>query len=244
MRDTDRSSTARPDAILSMEHIGFTWGGTEAFHLAIDFFELQRGERVLLTGTSGSGKSTLLGLITGIIAPQTGTICVLGQNIGTMRGAARDRFRAEHMGIIFQMFNLLPYASVLDNILLPLQFAKRRRARAAHASDEKTEATRLLQRMDVDPALLVKPASVLSVGQQQRVACARALIGKPDLIIADEPTSALDHGTRNAFLDLLFQEADDAGATVLMVSHDKTLAPKFTRIVPLRSISRTAMDAR
>ena len=117
-----------------MTDVVFTWPGRNAFTLSIDRFTLHKGERLLLIGPSGSGKSTFLSLLAGIVTPQRGTIDVLGTDIARLRGAARDRFRAEHLGIIFQMFNLLPYGSVIDNVVLPLAFspaaarAPRRRA--------------------------------------------------------------------------------------------------------------------
>ena len=155
-----------------------------------------------------------------------------------MRGAALDRFRAEHFGIIFQMFNLLPYGSIVDNVLLPLNFARERRSRASRDGEPAQEARRLLERLGLDPALHRRSAPTLSVGQQQRVAVARALIGGPAIVIADEPTSALDRDHQQDFLDLLFEEADRAGATLVMVSHDATMAPRFERTVELGSLAR------
>ena len=183
-----------------MSGVSFAWPGRNPFDLVIENFALKRGERLFLVGPSGSGKSTFLSLLAGIVTPQKGVIDVLGADIAKLSGAARDRFRAEHYGIIFQMFNLLPYGSVIDN------------ASAAN----------------------------LSVGQQQRVAAARALIGAPELIIADEPTSSLDRDRQQAFLDLLFADIDAAGATLVMVSHDESLSSRFTRIVNLTDIAKTA----
>ena len=151
--------------------------------------------------------------------------------------AARDRFRVEHFGIIFQMFNLLPYLSVIDNVLLPLSFSTRRRQRVAEGSSVNAEACRLLERLGMDTdGLASRSAARLSVGQQQRVAAARALIGRPEILVADEPTSALDRKHQRHFLELLFSEAEAAGTTVVMVSHDETLAPEFDRVVDLGEI--------
>ncbi len=224
-----------------MSDVRFTWPGRNAFTLSIDGFSLNKGERLLLIGPSGSGKSTFLSLLAGIAAPQQGVIEVLGTDIARLRGAARDRFRAEHYGIIFQMFNLLPYGSVIDNVVLPLSFSKTRRMRAEGKGGVKAEAERLLESLGIEPALVNgASAANLSVGQQQRVAAARALIGAPELIVADEPTSSLDRDLQQAFLDLLFEDVAEAGATLIMVSHDVSLAGRFTRVANLGDIARTS----
>ena len=221
--------------IVRMTDVRFAWPGRGAFALAIKDFTLRSGERVLLVGPSGSGKSTFLSLLCGIVSPQVGRIEVLGTDIGALSGPARDHFRAEHFGIIFQMFNLLPYGTVLDNVILPLAFAASRRRRAGAAQ---SAALQLLQRLGLGPEFAGRSSTKLSVGQQQRVAAARALIGSPELIVADEPTSALDRDRQMAFLDVLFTQVADAGATLIMVSHDQSLAPRFDRVVPLAEIAR------
>lgn len=221
---------------LALTGVDFTWPGSTSFRLQVPAFALERGEKVLLLGSSGSGKSTLLSLIGGIVVPDAGTILVDGQDVTHLRATARDEFRAEHIGVIFQQFNLLPYATPLDNIVLPLRFAPMRRTRAG---DAKTEALRLAEALGLPQALILEQrAGSLSVGQQQRVAVARALIGKPSMIIADEPTSALDADSQSAFLDLLFQQCDEAGSTLLMVSHDDRLAPRFDRSVAMPDIAK------
>ncbi len=222
-----------------MNSVRFGWPGSRRFALTIDVFRLARGERLLLLGPSGSGKSTFLSLLAGIVVPDQGTVSVLGTDLGTLTSSARDRFRAEHFGIIFQQFNLLPYASVLDNVVLPLAFAPA----AAHArakTDHKTKPhSACSTSLDLDASLIDGArASPLSVGQQQRVAAARALIGAPELIVADEPTSALDRAHQLAFLDLLFTDLDRAGTSLIMVSHDETLASHFSRVVRLDEIAR------
>jgi putative ABC transport system ATP-binding protein len=228
---------AAPD-IVTMSGVRFAWPSRDSFRLAIDDFTLAEGERLLLIGPSGNGKSTFLSLLAGIVTPQEGAIRVLGTDIAQLGGAARDRFRGEHFGIIFQMFNLLPYGSVLDNVLLPLSFAAERRRRATAKGTAKEEAARLLSTLGIEPALLNVSAASLSVGQQQRVAAARALIGAPQIIIADEPTSALDRNRQMAFLDLLFAVVKEAGATLIMVSHDESLGGRFSRVESLESIAR------
>ncbi|HSM23175.1 MAG TPA: ATP-binding cassette domain-containing protein, partial [Rubrivivax sp.] len=147
----------------------------------------------------------------------------------------RDAFRADHVGYVFQQFNLLPYLSVLDNVRLPCRFSRRRAARAPADAAE-----HLLARVGLAEALWRRPAAQLSVGQQQRVAAARALIGAPELVIADEPTSALDTDLREAFMDLLLEACAGAGSTLVFVSHDDRLAARFDRRLELPAINRVA----
>jgi putative ABC transport system ATP-binding protein len=201
---------------------------------------LAQGETVLLLGESGSGKSTLLSLICGTIVAQSGDVCVAGIDISSLSSGKRDRFRAEQIGLIFQQFNLLPFASVQDNILLPLRFAPDRAKRvASHAK----EAERLCRDLGLGRDVMGARAGMLSVGQQQRVAAARALIGTPPLIVADEPTSSLDAATQVAFLDVLFEQSRSHSTTVLMVSHDARLANQFDRVIHMADIAHTTRNA-
>jgi putative ABC transport system ATP-binding protein len=203
---------------------------------------IRRGEMMAIVGPSGSGKSTLLGLLGGVLTPERGTVYVLNESLTTMAPSARDRFRVDHIGFVFQQFNLIPYLSVLDNVLLPCRFSERRRSRAiAGGNSLRNEALRLFSHLDLDPALQTRPVNALSVGQQQRVAVARALIGQPEIIIADEPTSSLDAERQEDFLNLLLQECEASHATVLFVSHDRRLASRFSRIVALPEINRVAV---
>jgi putative ABC transport system ATP-binding protein len=223
---------------LCVDGVDFRWPGPHGFEIAIDRLTIEPGERLLLLGPSGSGKSTLLSLICGIAVPRAGVIDVLGKNLADMGATDRDHFRAEHYGIIFQMFNLLPYASALDNVVLPLSFARKRHKRVVGQRPVREEAARLLAALGVQGALATEGiAAKLSVGQQQRVAAARALIGTPELVIADEPTSALDKKTQETFLDLLFGQIEEAGATLIMVSHDDRLAARFDRTLDLGDIA-------
>jgi len=223
--------TAPPAA--ELVDIRFAWrvGGPPV--LKIDRMRFDRGKRVFVHGPSGSGKTTLLSLLAGIVVPQEGSLTILDRRVDVMSGAQRDRFRADHIGYIFQMFNLVPYLTVIENVTLPLRFSKKRLQRAGcHAAT--TEAVRLLSHLGMGHAdLLHRSVVELSVGQQQRVAAARALIGSPELVIADEPTSALDADNREAFVDLLFQECDREGTTLIFVSHDKGLAGLFDRAIEL-----------
>ncbi|GGE38712.1 ABC transporter ATP-binding protein [Primorskyibacter flagellatus] len=226
------------DPALTLKDVRFRWPGRSSFGLSVPEFRLEPGASVLLLGESGSGKSTLLSLICGIVTADTGRVTVGGTDLSVLRAGARDRFRAERIGVIFQQFNLLPYASVSDNILLPLRFAPDRRKRATP-----DEAASLCRALGLPEGITAATAGRLSVGQQQRVAVARALIGQPPLIVADEPTSALDAATQDAFLGLLFDRIAATGSSLLMVSHDERLGARFDRVVHLSDIARTGRAA-
>ena len=234
---------------VSIESLRFNWPGYKDFGLDIAHFALAPAERVLLRGASGCGKSTLLGLIAGVLKSGAGRIEVLGQPLGELGNAARDRFRADHFGVIFQQFNLIPYLGVIENVILPCDFSSRRSHKAlARSKSLHDEAMRLLEHLDLaDSALMQKPVTELSVGQQQRVAAARALIGSPEILIADEPTSSMDADRRKAFIDLLFRECDETGSALLFVSHDSGLQEPFDRTVEfgeLNSAGSTGLAGR
>lgn len=227
--------------LIALRDVQFRWHPQEPC-LDIAELDIATGERVFLHGPSGSGKSTLLGLLGGINLPQSGELRCLGQDMQQISVRARDRFRVDHIGFVFQQFNLLPYLSVLDNVLLPCRFSRLRRQRALDTDrSERAAAIRLLTHLDLPESLYARPAQALSTGQQQRVAVARALIGQPELVIADEPTSALDAARQSSFLDLLGSECAAAGSTLLFVSHDMRLASHFNRTLALPSINRAAL---
>ncbi len=223
--------------IIQVSDINFSWKGQQPFSIEIEKFSVKSGEKILLIGPSGSGKSTFLSLLCGIVAPDKGQIHVLEKDLTKLSGAQKDLFRAENFGIIFQMFNLLPYGSILDNVCLPLSFAKNRRNKVLKTGDIQNEATRLLKRLGLPPEKTSKKsAATLSVGQQQRVAAARALIGAPAIIIADEPTSSLDKDHQDNFLNLLSEETEKANSTLMMVSHDESLASHFDKVLSIKDI--------
>lgn len=230
---TDGPEAAPP--VVVCRDLLFRWRPAEPVVLRLPRLELKAGERLFVAGPSGSGKSTLLGLLAGVTRAGEGTVTILGQPLEKMSSAGRDRFRADHLGYIFQLFNLLPYLSVLENVLLPCRFSRRRMARAiANSGSAPEEARRLLAHLEMaDQALLARPVLDLSVGQQQRVAAARALIGGPELVLADEPTSALDYDRREAFIRLLFQECAAQQASLVFVSHDPGLEALFDRSLRL-----------
>ena len=236
MADGSISKSNSASGIVKMSDVVFEWPGARGFRLAIADLELARGSRTLLLGPSGSGKSTLLSLLCGITVAQEGRVELLECDLGQLSNAARDRFRAEHIGVIFQQFNLLPYGTPKDNVLLPLSFAPARRKRVRESGSEEGVAERLLGELGIDGDLLAGPAAELSVGQQQRVAAARALIGAPELIVADEPTSSLDAARESTFLELLFGQVEATGSTLIMVSHDEALASRFDQALRLDEV--------
>ena len=229
-------------AVIDLANVVFCW---ESGKPVLDIPELvvHRAQKVFIHGPSGSGKTTLLGMLGGVLTPDTGQVGVLGTDLTTLSPVQRDHFRARHIGFIFQMFNLIPYLSVLDNVTLPLSFADERLQTVQRCGlTPVQEAKRLLAHLGLDdPSLLERSVTGLSISQQQRVASARALIGSPQLIIADEPTSALDADSRRAFIRLLFNECEAAGSTVLFVSHDRSLESLFDHSVSLREINRAGV---
>lgn len=235
------ASSGDRTAIL-IEGLTFRWRAQAPAVLALDRLSIATGERVFVEGPSGSGKSTLLSLLAGVAVPQQGMVRVLGERLDRLGGVQRDHFRAHHIGYIFQMFNLIPYLSVVENVVLPCRFSRRRHDRALRRSATlEAEALRLLEHLDMaDGDLLVRPVTSLSVGQQQRVAAARALMGAPELLIADEPTSSLDSDRREAFVRLLFTECGDSGSTLVFVSHDASLEGLFDRTIRLAEINSAA----
>ena len=229
------------NAAIALRDISFAWPGQHTPTLALEHFDVQAREQVFVSGPSGSGKSTLLALIGGINTAQSGSVAILGQPLDTLAAAKRDRFRVDHIGFIFQQFNLIPYLSILDNVLLPCRFSAYRRERAlAQGADLLAAAHALLRSLDLAPALWTRAVTQLSIGQQQRVAAARALIGRPEIVVADEPTSALDSDRQQGFLDLIQHECEQTGASLVFVSHDQRLAQRFDRRIALNEINRCA----
>jgi putative ABC transport system ATP-binding protein len=225
-------------SVLELRALRFAWPGSSRELLHIDALQLNAGERLLLRGPSGGGKSTLLSIAAGVLVADSGQAQLLGTDWRTLSAGARDRRRADAIGVVFQQFNLLPYLSVLDNVLLAGRFSAARLQRAGTKPRDTAQA--LLAALELEPSSWQRPAAQLSVGQQQRVAAARALFGRPALVIADEPTSALDEGRRDAFMALLLRECAAAGSALLFVSHDARLARHFERVVELDAINRIA----
>ena len=223
---------------ISLQNLEYEWGnGVQV--LSVRALNVEQGERVFLRGPSGSGKSTLLGIIAGVFQPTSGEATILGHPFHKISATERDRRRADSMGVIFQQFNLVPYLSLVENVLLPCRFSSARAEKiGATQTQQKNKAIALLDRLGLDDeARSNRPAAELSVGQQQRVAAARALIGAPSLVIADEPTSALDSDLRNTFIETLLGEANNA--TVLFISHDASLSRHFDRVISMEDINFT-----
>lgn len=228
--------------VLSAEALRFAWPGARTPCIDIERLDISAGEAVFLHGPSGCGKSTLLSLLAGVLVADAGRITLLGHDWAAQSGAARDRSRVAHVGYIFQQFNLLPYLSVLDNVLLPCRLSERRMARASRDGTARAQAEALLSQMGLDASLWHRQAMQLSVGQQQRVAAARALIGHPEVVIADEPTSALDEDRREAFLDVLLSACKTNHSALVFVSHDRRIADRFSRHVLLTGINRAPSE--
>ncbi|RTE87350.1 MULTISPECIES: ABC transporter ATP-binding protein [Gammaproteobacteria] len=223
------------DATLTLEHITFSWQNNKPPLLNIPSLQLERGEHLFLYGASGSGKTTLLNIICGILKPSRGEVFIGKQSLYGLSTGKRDVFRSKNIGLIFQQLNLIPYLSVLENVLLPAYFAHR------HDKTIKERARQLLESLGFQADAMTKSASQLSVGQQQRVAIARALLLKPSLLVADEPTSALDSDNRDKFMELLLSEAEQHGTSVIFVSHDRSLAKHFQRTLDIHSFKDQAV---
>lgn len=218
---------------IRLDSVRFYWSKNKDFKIFIPELKISQGEKVLLLGESGSGKTTLLSLISGFLSPISGDIYLNEKNINSLSARNRDQYRSDNIGIIFQQFNLLPYANVIDNIILPLYFSK---VRASKIINQKETAVNLCKSLRLPDTVTSMQASNLSVGQQQRVAVARALIGNPSLVIADEPTSSLDSDAQNIFLDLMFAQIEKNNSSLLMVSHDTSLSSYFDRVIDINEI--------
>ena len=219
--------------IIKIDSVRFYWSKKSNFKILVQRLEIKKGEKVLLLGESGSGKTTLLSLLCGFLNPLSGTISINGNEINKLSSKSKDEYRADNIGIIFQQFNLLPYAGVIDNILLPLYFSK---VRSNSIINPQETAVQLCRQLRLPYDVINYKADSLSVGQQQRVAVARALIGNPSLIIADEPTSSIDSAAQQIFLDLMFEQIYKNESTLLMVSHDKSLSSRFDRLIDINEI--------
>ena len=238
------SGTAiNPENAIAISGLRFGYGSDDNI-LAIRELNVGTAQRVFLFGPSGCGKSTLLAMIGGVLVPRAGTVAILGEDLSGMKSAARDRVRADHVGFIFQQFNLVPYLSVVENVSLPCRYSRRRLKRAidADGSLEKS-AARLLSALGIGEELRSRKSTDLSVGQQQRVAAARALIGQPELVLADEPTSSLDADRRREFISLLVSECGRANSTVIFVSHDASLATHFDVAIDLQRTNAAGLHS-
>jgi len=215
---------------LRISDLSFRYAPSGPQVVDVGLLEVAPGEQTLLTASSGAGKSTLLQLIAGLLDPQQGTVEIDGQAIHALRGHARDLFRGRSTGFIFQTFNLLHGFSALENVMAALMFSSIPRA------EHRRRAAALLQHLGVER--IDSPADELSVGQQQRVAVARAVVCGPKLVLADEPTASLDPENSSIAIDLIQSACREAGAALLCVSHDPGMASKFARRVTLEELRR------
>jgi len=206
-------------------------GGEVVPVLDIDSFALEAGEQCALEGQSGSGKSTLLNVIAGIMRPDSGHVLVGGHDIARFDEASRDRVRADTLGLVFQQFNLLPGFTALENVLVAMSFGSVR--------PDRTRAADLLGAVGLGHRLDHKPAE-LSIGQQQRVAVARALANRPRAVLADEPTASIDTRHQQQVIDLLRDSCRAEGAALLVVTHDPGVAGQFPRRMRLEDFNRAA----
>lgn len=226
---------------IAIDELSFRWPRATQPLLEIPQLSLSQGESLFLQGASGSGKSTLLNLIAGVQSGYRGSIQVCGEQLEQLSTRKRDQLRADRIGLVFQQFNLLPWLSPLENVVLGCRFSAQRREQACRQDGAvEAQAMRLLAELGLASVSVEKRAtSTLSIGQQQRVAAARALIGNPPLIIADEPTSSLDSDHRDRFIELLLTECQRSSAALLFVSHDRLLASHFDRSVQLENLHQS-----
>ena len=223
-------------AVIDLQGVEFQYPEAKIKTLNISSLTIEKEERIFLYGPSGSGKSTLLEVLAGVLVPQKGKVQILGQDLAQMSSVERDQFRASHLGYVFQSFNLIPYLSVEENIELPLSLSPDRRKRLEGRSISQ-EIQHLCERLGIFE-LRDRRVTQLSVGQQQRVAVARALLGRPELILADEPTSSLDQDHREKFIQLLFQVCSEQKTTVIFVSHDRTLEKLFSIAISFHNVNQ------
>ncbi len=220
---------------LQLKHLSHAWDDQPPL-FEIENLNLPQGKHLFIQGPSGCGKSTLLSLLAGVLQVQTGVCDVLGHDMAKLSQVQRDALRGEQIGVIFQQFNLLSYLNVEANTLLPTRLFP---SRAVSATKEwgspRKQAESLASALGLNAHLWKQPVHTLSVGQQQRVAAVRALMGAPKLLIADEPTSALDESNQMEFLDLLLLTAEKQNASVVMVSHNPRLASRFDQVFEMKS---------
>ncbi|NMG33664.1 ATP-binding cassette domain-containing protein [Azoarcus sp. TTM-91] len=222
----DRSGIEFSIPVIEVEglgkHVPMADGQGELHILRDVSFSVRAGESVAIVGASGSGKSTLLGLLAGLDVPASGTVRIQGSDLFALDEDARAALRGEAVGFVFQSFQLLPALTALENVMLPLELAG--------ADNAATQATQWLERVGLGPRLRHYPKH-LSGGEQQRVALARAFAARPRLLLADEPTGNLDAETGRAIVELMFSLNREAGTTLLLVTHDETLASRCDRVL-------------
>ena len=221
---------------IKISNLQYVWPESNTPIIDIPALEVELRGSVFLQGASGSGKSTLLSLLAGTLKASSGTLQILGTDLTSLSSRRRDRFRAEHIGIVFQQFNLIPFLTVEGNLKLASRFVSQ------SVSGTEVRAKKLLESLRLDSAILERRADRLSVGQQQRVAIARAFINQPEILLADEPTSALDTEARDLFMQLLMSVREATGCTLIFASHDSSLASFFETKIVLKEINRSEKE--
>jgi putative ABC transport system ATP-binding protein len=222
--------------MIEIRGLKFEYGRSE-FKLAINELAIDSGEKIAIVGPSGSGKTTLLNLVAGIVVPSKGSVIVEGNPISDWSDARRRNFRIARIGMVFQQFELVEYLNVLDNILLPYWI----NSSLNLTHDIRRMAIQSAERMGLGNQLKRRPHQ-LSQGEQQRVAICRAAINRPQLILADEPTGNLDPTNKSKILRILFQECDERGQTMLVVTHDQNIVSLFDRVIDFEEFHRQAIS--
>lgn len=215
---------------IDINQLQFAYGANKV--IDIPNWQVKSGQQIFLYGPSGSGKSTLLNLLAGVLAPTEGTIRLLEQDFSRLKPRQKDSFRARHIGMVFQQFNLIPYLSVFDNIALAAYFGK------TPIGQIRSKLKDQLEQLDLAASVMDLRADTLSTGQQQRVAIARALVNQPEIIIADEPTSALDAKAKDGFMSLLIDSVNGANSSLVFVSHDPQLSDHFSTKIDFAELNQ------
>ena len=218
--------------MIELRDLHFEYPGSR-FALSVDGLDIASGETVAIVGPSGSGKTTLLNLIAGVALPGSGEVVVAGETLSKQGDSARRFFRIRQIGMVFQGFELLDYLNVLDNILLPLRIGGGLRVTPQACE----RAAALAEMVGIGDKLRRFPGQ-LSQGERQRVAVSRALLLEPPLVLADEPTGNLDPSNKGLVLDLLLDYVADSGATLVTVTHDRELIPRFDRVLDISDLNQ------